>query len=76
MKAIFNSAVTTFENVKRSFYCIQLMAIVIAIPLLTYLQITHGENSAAKSTEVSTKMNTVPKETAVQFQPLGKTANM
>ncbi len=52
MKTLFNSAAATLETVKRSIYFLELMAVVIAIPLLTYLQISHKDNPATSSNSV------------------------
>ena len=60
MTTTFSSTATIFWfNVKRSFYVLQLTAIIIAIPLLTYLQMTHADNTTNASSIKSNTVNTI-----------------
>ena len=66
-KQVFKSESSLYVNFKRTMYAIMVLFITIAVPLLSYMELSHVDDSAnqknikiEKSTEISTeKENTV-----------------
>ena len=55
MKQVTSIAATIWEKTKRTFYALQLVALITAVPVLSFIEWSHGDSKKSEQTNIIEK---------------------